>query len=413
MNLINKNQRPKRIENKKVRVIVVLFAALLGFPIAYIFSCIPVDNETPLGYLLRTTGAVPLLFCLWVFRTYDTRQQIAKTDAQIMQSQFADSRNNLASNDPLKVEIGVASLIEISETTIEFNKQIKLSFIKRLKQKPNNEIEIPGGTTNKHGRPSTHTIKLSYAPYILQWLIEQIKPDERMLNLAGIDCCNQDFNTDIGKNLKLKKLLANASHTENMNFSGVFLENADFKDLTLINTNFFSAKLAHADFSYAKLTKVNFSAAKLSNAKFTNTALKHVNFFRADFRATNFTNATLQQVDLTRVHFLSINQFNKIKNLDDVLLPDGLEEDLRRTYPEKHAAWVINNPEWEYYDSTPGCREIIRCRENHPLYKCKECADTENAAQFCRHQDCPDHKYDDLNYPECPMCGSEISVIYA
>ena len=126
------------------------------------------------GYFVLPILSIVVFFALWVFRTYDTRQQIEQANRQLkqasqqanrqlQQANFAKGLDNLVSDDPLQVDIGVILLLEVSKATSAFDKEIRLAFIKRLKELPGN---LEGRTVME-----MRANRLSYAQYIIQWLI--------------------------------------------------------------------------------------------------------------------------------------------------------------------------------------------------------------------------------------------------
>ncbi len=79
-------------------------------------------------YLATVVVGIPVFILLWYFRTRDVRQQIEKTQAQLWQNHFNNAIENLTSDSFLKEEIGIKSLIKLSETTTEFNELIIIAF---------------------------------------------------------------------------------------------------------------------------------------------------------------------------------------------------------------------------------------------------------------------------------------------
>ena len=79
-------------------------------------------------YLATVVVGIPVFILLWYFRTRDVRQQIEKTQAQLWQNHFNNAIENLTSDSFLKEDIGIKSLIKLSETTTEFNELIIIAF---------------------------------------------------------------------------------------------------------------------------------------------------------------------------------------------------------------------------------------------------------------------------------------------
>jgi len=205
------------------------------------------------GYLVLPILSFFVFIALWFFRTYDTRQQIEQTNRQLrqaslqatqqlQQANFAKGLDNLVSDDPLKVDIGVILLLEVSKVTTTFDKEIRLAFIKRLK-------ELPG---NLDGRSvmEMRANRLSYAQYIIQWLIDHPKVGGASLDLRGMDCRYQEFTSrrfsgGANKKLEISKIFTFSpsaiddsilnpgitfedANCENVSFKGVSLGGFDF-----------------------------------------------------------------------------------------------------------------------------------------------------------------------------------------
>lgn len=151
------------------------------------------------GYLVLPILSLFVIFALWVFRTYDTRQQIEQTNRQLQQANqqanrqlqqanFAKGLDNLVSNNPLQVDVGVILLLEVSRETSVFDKEIRLAFIKRLKEMPK-EFEGQKVEEGLSGR-------LSYAQYIIQWLIDNPKISGKKPDFRGMNCAYHEFTSD-------------------------------------------------------------------------------------------------------------------------------------------------------------------------------------------------------------------------
>ncbi len=166
------------IEKKKVRFAILFLLALFGLWAgpkisACLVKLFSLDSNLE-KYLDIFTISVFVLTALWYFRTYDTRQQINQND-------LFNGLNSLASDNPVRVDIGVAILLEISKKVPSFNKTIKVAFVRRLK----NPIKNP-----KIGDGSY----LSYAQHILRWLINYKKKNKNInFNLDGMDLSHQEF----------------------------------------------------------------------------------------------------------------------------------------------------------------------------------------------------------------------------
>ncbi len=137
------------------------------------------DKLIPIPAIDGILLGVLVLVTLWYFRTRDVRQQIAKQDAQIQQGNFVSGLNKIVADKALTVSIGVKILMSVSDKTDEFNDDIRLAFIKRLKQY----------ISDKSGNPPKK-MRLTYVQWILYWLHKH--PEEKM-DLDDCNFINQDF----------------------------------------------------------------------------------------------------------------------------------------------------------------------------------------------------------------------------
>ena len=249
-------RRTKILDNKFVRLICLGICAALGFA----FWCFALsDNcnlcETFEGDWLAPITAIKaeehaarfahpfalsffVLLALWYFRTRDTLRQIANADAQLQQSNFTIGLTNLVISKSINIDTGVAILLQVSSETDVFDTQIRIAFIRRLKDIPLTSKNVHIGTLR---RPGNH---LSYAQHMLKWLIEyqeknpsSIKPD-----LSGMNCDHQEFtSTGIG-NSRFSKILPSkddgadalgrADEYNPITFAFTKgIENLDFKDV--------------------------------------------------------------------------------------------------------------------------------------------------------------------------------------
>ncbi len=129
------------IDNKFVRLMLLLLAGGFGLMLGkyadvQFFSCyLGEGNMKVAEYLATVVVGVPIFIFLWYYRTRDVRQQIEKVQEQIQKSQkqidqnhFNNAIGNLTSDMLIKEEIGVQSLIKLSEVTPEFNELIIIAF---------------------------------------------------------------------------------------------------------------------------------------------------------------------------------------------------------------------------------------------------------------------------------------------
>lgn len=175
------------------------------------------------------------LLALWFFRTYDTQKQV-------QQANFATGMENLASDNPLAIDIGVVILLEVSNTTSAFDKEIRLAFIKRLKSVPKD--------CNEHRVVDMYANRLTYAQHILWWLVEYKDKNPNInINLSGMDCSYQEFKIRKGKKLKLSKLAYSLIGD---------IENAEFENNENTDFNFIESNCEGIDFNQVVMTDYSF-----------------------------------------------------------------------------------------------------------------------------------------------------------
>lgn len=215
------------------RFVILMVAGALGWSL---FKCCGEWILCFLGatgrvrdYLELVMSPIFVFLALWLFRTYDTRQQIQQTN-------FAKGLDNLVSDDPLKVDIGVILLLEVSKATPAFDKEIRLAFIKRLKELP----EKLDGRSVMEMRAN----RLSYAQYIIQWLIDHPKVGGTPLDLRGMDCRYQEFTSTrfsggANKKLEISKIFTFSPNgiDDSILNPGITFEEADCENVSFKGVN--------------------------------------------------------------------------------------------------------------------------------------------------------------------------------
>ena len=168
------------------RVGVLVFVALIGGKfLAHIFASnwwfcwFPVGTHEALAHVVAATPfTVPTFLALWWFRTYDARQQLQRAN-------FEAGVGHIASDTPIRIEIGTQILREVSKVTSAFDIEIALTFVKRLKRYPaetaKNESIVTGG------------YRWGYAQHMLNWLLNDYKRRGKKQDLEHLDLRNQDF----------------------------------------------------------------------------------------------------------------------------------------------------------------------------------------------------------------------------
>jgi uncharacterized protein YjbI with pentapeptide repeats len=294
----------------KYRLINLFAAGALGLIIAWFVSIESISdflkcffNEDLFKYISTFFAGVPVFLLLWYFRTHDTK-------TGLIQSKFFNALDNLSSESQLKIEVGVFQLKKIRENNPkdeDIRNQIQLSFIKRLKAKPE-------GVKN--------TDVLGYAQHIFQYLKEDIeksgkdekidlnycKLDNQEFTCEGIDEVLQFFFNEKKRDSERIKIQITNISLKNTDLTGVDLANVDLTGVSgqfkgkpaniptpwkivnqyligpranlsgvnlagadLINTNLVGANLAGANLTDANLRGVDFTGANLTDADFKNT----------------------------------------------------------------------------------------------------------------------------------------------
>ena len=123
-----------------------------------------------------TPTAYSLMFflALWWFRTYDSLQRDWRAN-------FEAGVNHVASDTPIRIEIGTEILINVSKRTSAYNREITITFIKRLKRSP--------ADTDKNKEIIDSGYRWGYAHQMLHWL----KSQNEKYDLDNLDLRNQDF----------------------------------------------------------------------------------------------------------------------------------------------------------------------------------------------------------------------------
>ncbi len=136
-------------------------------------------HETVAEYLATAVVGVPVFIFLWYFRTRDVRQQIEKTQEQvdkfqkqINQNHFNHAIGNLISGSLTQEEIGVKSLIKLSEITTEFNELIIIAFESSI-----SEFQRYKLTQEEHKKIGmdldlTRAPREKLAERVIEWLID-------------------------------------------------------------------------------------------------------------------------------------------------------------------------------------------------------------------------------------------------
>ena len=169
-----------------VRLVVLLIAAAIGAALVkwaspWFLCFFPVsvygDIRTIIGAAPFT---LPVFLALWWFRTYDSFQGDWRAN-------FEAGVAHIASDTPIRIEIGTVILINIAEATSSYDREIRTTFIRRLKRSP--------ADTDKNHEMLTHGYRFAYAQHMLKWLqIPRTKKDKnKKYDLNLLDLRYQEF----------------------------------------------------------------------------------------------------------------------------------------------------------------------------------------------------------------------------
>lgn len=207
------------ISSKGRRFGLLIFGALLGVGFAFGLFCLFQGFDTDKnghcdcsianwlieinrsGYtfgnsLMFLALSLPTLFFLWLFRTHDTREQIAKTQEQINMSLYTEALNILRNrkNDIIQQQHGLLLLIKLRNTQVTSR-------------------QIISNTING--------------------VIQQNKSILNKLDLSGLDLSELDFY---------------GAYLEKVNFTGANLSFAILHCMSLRKSNFYQANLSGVKF---------------------------------------------------------------------------------------------------------------------------------------------------------------------
>ena len=166
-----------------VRLVVLLIALIIGAVLGKCVSpwvlCFLPNNVY--GDIRTVVGAahftLPTFLALWWFRTYDS----IKRD---LRDNFEAGVNHIASDTPIRIEIGAEILANVSKLTSAYNREITITFIKRLKRSP--------ADAKKNKEIFYSDYRWGYAQHMLKWLKDHQRKNKKYdLNL--LDLRYQEF----------------------------------------------------------------------------------------------------------------------------------------------------------------------------------------------------------------------------
>ena len=166
-----------------VRLVVLFITLILGAVLGkcispWVLCFLP---ERVFGDIRTVVGAahftLPTFLALWWFRTYDS----IKRD---LRDNFEAGVNHIASDTPIRIEIGAEILANVSKLTSAYNREITITFIKRLKRSP--------ADAKKNKEIFYSDYRWGYAQHMLKWLKDHQRKNKKYdLNL--LDLRYQEF----------------------------------------------------------------------------------------------------------------------------------------------------------------------------------------------------------------------------
>ena len=250
-----------------------------------------IQNNLPLLAM-----SLPVLLLLWIFRTYDIRQQIEKTQKQIEEA--TKSREMSTYNNLLAVAMNmlVSDKVEVRRKSL-----VQLALVRHESPELKNQIDI--ATQNlilyqeERGEFPEEVIKLSGA--MLQNLnlkgaimkkAQLLEADLRGANLVGADLREANL---MGADLR-------GAHLEGANLEGAHLEGAHLEDAILEGANLTKAELMGAQLTGANLERAILIEAVLVATPLLTTNLERVNLKGARLDGAYLSGAVLVGAELTK-----------------------------------------------------------------------------------------------------------------
>ena len=271
-------------KNSWIRLIILVFSTVLGVFISVSFfliiSCLfgGIDgsklslphsgNGENLGRLwvslILLALSLPVFVALWVFRTYDTRQQIEKAQDQIAatgKSAETNTRDNLLST-------GLA-LIASDNVAARCIGLVQLALVRR--ESPALEEQIDASTQD-----------------LTLYEEEKAESDEAVIKLRGAMLENMNLR---GANMK-------GAHLEEAYLSGVNLEGACLERARLTGANLTGANLHEAHLKGACLTGAKLERVIMVDAHLQRMDLKRTSLSGANLKGAHLEGADLEKADL-------------------------------------------------------------------------------------------------------------------
>ena len=186
--------RKRLLDSQFVRFCLLCLAGIFS---AIVYKCWLLEIHSFLGVKgtknsIHIDGVVlglAVFLALWVFRTRDVRQNIEQTN-------LFNGLRLLASDNPLEIDIGVHQLLRLADAVPEYHPDIRLAFIRRLKQLPTNLPKLPRhpDITYKKldGAQISDIVPLAYAQHIFKWLMKN-KQKNNESDYKYINISHQNF----------------------------------------------------------------------------------------------------------------------------------------------------------------------------------------------------------------------------
>ena len=288
-----------------------LFLSTLGFrwTVCALNKIFTYSYFTPEGLsrIQFTVGTIPVILAVWYFRDYDRKATLKTSKAQVSinKSQFEKSKldkalSDLNSDQPAKIDIGVARLIDMHKADKTLCKRIWQPFITRLKTCPLDKETLRTGS-----------IRLHYAQPILLWLTDNMS-DNKEIDLSDSNFACQDFTKDIPfarlfgttekrRHVSFQWAIWYNDSTWGADFAGVILLGADLRNAVLENANLQNAKLYITDLQNANLGNADLRGADLQDANLQDVILHGANLEDAYIRTDSLKGISKIGVDTTGV----------------------------------------------------------------------------------------------------------------
>ena len=287
--------------NSWVRLIILLLAAAIGLVmtpfivsiIDYLIKCIDGicgkslflnSGNGEASYRFRVNlsllvMSLPVLLVLWWFRTYDTRQQIEKTQEQIEEA--AKSRETSTYNNLLAVAM---NMLVSDKVAVRGKSLVQLALVRHKSPELQDQIDV-----------STQSLIL-YQEDSGEFAEEFV-----MLRRAGLQNMNLSeavMHKAVLESANLYKVNLEKAHLTKADLRGADLREADLSNADLNNADLREANLNNANLTEANLNNANLTEADLSNANLRHGNLTEANLSNANLRETNLTEAYLRRANL-------------------------------------------------------------------------------------------------------------------